>query len=522
MSDPLTWDAAWRARQWEGLDRAWDVVVIGGGVTGAAVLRHAVEHGLAALLVERGDFASGTSSRSSKLVHGGLRYLARGQVALTRRSIAARERLLAALPGLVEPLGFVVALYGGQRERLRVGAGLRIYDALAGRRDHRALSVDLTLRAAPTLRKAGLRGGFAYRDATTDDARLVMRLLREAGARGGIPLNYVSARELLTAGDRVGGLRVRDELAGREQTLRARLIVNATGAWAGALAAPGDTSLRLRPLRGSHLIFPWWRLPVARAVAVAHPADRRPVFAYPWEGATLLGTTDVDAPDALDTPARMTPDERDYLLAALELIAPGLALSGHDAISSFAGIRPVIDDMGGKPSEASREHAVIHRPGLVTVTGGKLTTFATIARAALTPLIGERDLARFDRPASLECQEIDPPLRRRLEGRYGAEASDLLTGAAERDFHAIAATRFTPAELRHAVAREAVCTLEDLMLRRTRLGLLLAEGGAARLPEIRAICAPHIDWDDARWADEIARYLAVWRRDHAPMPETDE
>lgn len=518
MSDLLRWDAEWRARQWETLDRPWDVIVVGGGVTGAGVLRHAVEHELTALLVERGDFACGTSSRSSKLVHGGLRYLAQGQIALTRRSIVARERLLDQLPGLVEPLGFLAALYGGPGERLRIGAGLKLYDALAGRHDRRSLNRTGMLRAAPSLRRDGLRGGFAYRDATTDDARLVLRLLREAGVRGGVPLNYVSAREILPVGARVGGLRIRDERTGRERTLRARLVVNATGAWAGELAGHGDVPLRLRPLRGSHLIFLWWRLPVARAVAVAHPADRRPVFVYPWEGATLLGTTDVDAPDALDEPARISPTEREYLLQSLDLIAPGLELTAADALSSFAGIRPVVDDTGAHPSKASREHAVLHDSGLVTITGGKLTTFASIARAALAPLIGDRNFPAFDPPAEIDCDGIDPPLRRRLQGRYGAEAAGLAATGTERGFALIGGTRFTAAELAHAAAREAICTLEDLMLRRTRLGLLLPAGGESRLPQIRSICEPFLPWSDAHWDEEIGRYLATWRRDHAPLP----
>jgi glycerol-3-phosphate dehydrogenase len=505
------------------MEREWDLLVIGGGITGAGILLEAARRGLRALLVEQRDFAWGTSSRSSKLVHGGLRYLKDGHLHLTRESVRERESLLRDAPGLVEPQGFAFAHYKGGRGRRSFLAGLAVYDLLAGRRERHWLGTDEFLarapNVAPNMANAGLAGGIVYTDAKTDDARLVLRVLGEAMTHGAAALNYVAARSLIKEEDRVAGAVVHDEVAGATHAVRARVVVDATGAWSGALHGKGP---RLRPLRGSHLVLPAWRLPLAQAVSLMHPQDGRPVFAYPWEGTTLVGTTDLDHEQPLSQEARITRAELDYLLAALQAQFPQLGIDGADVLSTYAGVRPVIAGGHANASQEGREHVVWSEAGLVAVAGGKLTTFRAIAldalkrvRAQLPEWTDDLQPCRvFEPPAdhqAASARRVPPALLRRLWGRHGASAAALLAAAGEDEFTLIPGTETPWAELRWAARAEAVQHLDDLLLRRTRLGLQLREGGAALLPRVRALCQPELGWSDARWEREQADYMALWR-----------
>ena len=513
---------AWRDRVLEQLAGPWDLVIVGGGVTGAGILRLAGGLGWRVLLLERGDFAAGASGRSGKLVHGGLRYLAQGHVGLTRASVRERKRLLAEGPGLIDPLGFLLATYKGDRPgRWTYKAGLSIYDLLALQWSHHYYSPQDFELLAPHLDRRGLKGGFRYGDAQTDDARLVLRVIREAVAAGGVALNYVAAEELLREGGRVAGARLVDRLQGRSAEVRAQVVINATGAWADRLRAQVGAPARIRPLRGSHLIFPAWRLPVAQALSFLHPQDRRPVFIFPWEGIALVGTTDLDHHAPLDDEPAIAPAEVSYLMAAVDSQFPSLSLGLDDIIATFAGVRPVIGTGRADPSKESRDHVVWEEEGLLTVTGGKLTTFRLIAldalRAARRHLPGmprpSRRLPVLDRvDGPLPAAGLDEAQRRRLLGRYGAEAPALVAAAAPGELEAIAGTQTLWAELRWAARAEGVGHLDDLLLRRVRLGLLLEEGGRAILPQVRAVVQRELGWSDARWEEEEAAYLDLWRR----------
>jgi glycerol-3-phosphate dehydrogenase len=510
--------------------REWDLLVIGGGITGAGILLEAARRGLKALLVEQRDFAWGTSSRSSKLVHGGLRYLKDGHLHLTRESVRERESLLRDAPGLVEPQGFAFANYKGGKGRRSFLAGLAVYDLLAGRRERHWLDADGFLQLAPNVGRKDLAGGIVYTDAKTDDARLVLRVLGEAQAHGGAALNYVAARALLRDGGqesgRVTGATVADGVAGTAYEVRARVVVDATGIWAGSLHGKGPA---LRPLRGSHLVLPAWRLPLSQAVSLMHPQDGRPVFAYPWEGTTLVGTTDLDHAEELSREARITRPELDYLLAALQAQFPQLGLTQQDVIATFAGVRPVVAHGSQDASREGREHAVWSEPGLVAVTGGKLTTFRAIALDALRrvkpqlPDWGD-DLAPrpvFERrPLPQAPARLARPLLARLAGRHGAQAGALLAAAGDGELELVPGTETPWAELRWAARAEAVQHLDDLLLRRTRLGLQLKEGGMALMPRIRAICQPELGWPDARWEREQDDYAALWRSHYGLPQET--
>lgn len=533
------WNAATRENAWKGLaDQEWDIVVVGGGITGAGILREATRLNLRTLLVEQRDFAWGTSSRSSKLVHGGLRYLKTGQVALTRASVQGREQLLAEGEGLIDPLGFLLAQYdddGLGAGRLVYGAGLTVYDLLALQWSHRYYSPQDFQMMAPYISPTGLRGGFHYQDAQTDDARLVMRIIREATADGGVALNYVRADKLLF--DDQGlltGVRLRDDLSKMETDVHARVVINATGAWADALRVQVGAEARIRPLRGSHLIFPAWRFPVAQAVSFMHPIDGRPVFAFPWEGVTLVGTTDVDCPPPLEADPCITADEVAYLMAAVAAHFPALDLGLDDVIATFAGIRPVIGSGKADPSEESRDHVIWAENGLLTVTGGKLTTFRQIARQALEEVCERIDgpdtetgksrlaLLHDETPIFKPVEEVSDgiealpeTIRKRLIGRYGTDAIALVAAAAPGELETIPGTSALWAELRWSARAEAVVHLDDLLLRRVRLGLLLPRGGADIMPQIGEIVRRQLGWDIQRWETEVEEYLALVEKSYA-------
>ncbi len=564
---PVRLARGWRDRAWERLvEGSFDVVVIGGGITGAGIARRAAIAGLRTALLEKGDLAAGTSACSSKLVHGGLRYLVQLQVGVVRESVRGREALLRAAPGLVEELGFLMPVArGASLGRASVGrvmleGGLTAYDLLARRRTHRRLRGGELELLAPRARATDLAAAFRYGDAWTDDARLVLRVALDAAAAGAVLLTYAEVEGLLLGADgEVRGVRVADrapEGGARSAEVRAAAVVNATGAWADRLRAPVGGTPRLRPLRGSHLLFPAWRFPVAQAVSYPHPADGRPVFAYPWESVTLVGTTDVDHPDDLDAGARTTAPEADYLLAWARHAFPALDLLAEDVHATFAGVRPVIGSGKADPSAESRDYACWEEAGLVTVTGGKLTTFDGIARdtlRTLKPRFAGRSLHRAGFAAEtppLDPQPdgagvvagasggegvpgrpagpggigdsfalLAPALRRRLVGRHGADAAALVAAAADR--YELAAIPGAPdpwAALRWAARAEGVVHLDDLLLRRVRLGLLLPGGGVAHLPRIRSLVAAELGWDEARWATEEAAYRERWARDHAPNP----
>ena len=515
------WSINWREETWSQLAQPWDIIVIGGGITGAGILREATRLGLRVLLLEQRDFAWGTSSRSSKLVHGGLRYLKEGKIGLTRASVHERERLLDEGPGLIDPLGFLLATYRGDHPgRWMYQAGLAVYDLLALQWSHQRYGAADFQKLAPNILQEGLKGGFRYGDAQTDDARLVLRVMREAVADGGTALNYVTAETLLRSNGQVCGVQVRDGVSGATATLSARVVINATGAWADRLRGQVGAAPRIRPLRGSHLIFSAQRLPLSQAISFLHPFDRRPVFIFPWEGVTLVGTTDVDHDLALDVEPAITPAEVTYLMAAADAQFPSLRLTVADVIASYAGVRPVIGSGQVDPSKESRDHVVWEEAGLLTVTGGKLTTFRLIAldvlrevrhRLPTLPTINSEQsvLNQFDTQLSASLTEAQ---RRRLLGRYGAEAVAVVAAAQPGELEPLPGTLTLWAELRWAARAEGVVHLDDLLLRRVRLGLLLPAGGAAYLPRVRALCQAELGWDDARWQAEEEAYRALWQR----------
>jgi len=511
----------------DNINKDWDLIVIGGGITGAGILREAVRCGLRTLLLEKNDFAWGTSSRSSKLVHGGLRYLKQGRFLLTRTAVKEREALLREAPGLVERLKFFVPVYSGQSPgKWALETGLTVYDLIAGKKQHRFDDEAAFAAAIAGIRRDGLTGGFSFFDAQSDDTRLVLRLINDAVAHGGWALNYTRVADILRDGqDRVTGVRAQDTETGHRRIFSARAVINATGVWVETLHTSVKKGYHLRPLRGSHLVFPARKLPVPCGISFMHPQDNRAVFIVPWEGAVLVGTTDLDHVQALDNEPAISSAEARYLMAGIHGLFPDLAISLKDCRSSFAGIRPILSRGDRAPSAESREHFIWTENGLVSVTGGKLTTFRKLAWDALMsarPYLPEFETGRrppvFERipvPHAVDGRLTATTLGR-LYGRYGMAARQLTETVAPDDLERIPGTRSVWAELPHVAAHEYVRHLEDVLLRRVRLGLLMDKGGLADIDRIQNLLASVLDWDATRWRYEIERYRELWQRCYAP------
>jgi glycerol-3-phosphate dehydrogenase len=508
-------------------NRPWDMIIIGGGITGAGILLTASQAGLKVLLIEQQDFAWGASSKSSKMVHGGLRYLGSGQYNMTKDAVIEREKLLHELPGLVSPLQFLMGHYKYQFPGpLVFNTLLTIYDWIGGKRNHRYINHNIADFYAPGIEQSKLQGATQFADAVTDDARLVMRVLQEAQDLGGTAMNYLSAEQLIKTAGQVTGIRVADQVSGQQFNLSAKVVVNATGPWTDKLRLQVQAKKAIRPLRGSHLIVPSWRLPLAYSVSYFHPEDKRPIFAFPWENSTVIGTTDLDHHHDLDQQPCISQNEVDYLLAGINKKFPQADISEDDVISTYAGIRPVVsnhdNEQSTKPSDEKREHSIWNEQGLISVAGGKLTTFRLIALEVLTAAqdyLPSMDLKalrnqRLFKPVSDDNTEhgLSQSQRQRLTSLYGQHYSDLLKHATTHEFKAIGNTNTSLAELKWSLQHEMVVHLDDLLLRRSRIGLLLPHGGAHLFDQLQPLCQTTLGWNDVEWQQEVKRYQDMIQR----------
>ena len=530
------WEKGWRDQVWSEIGRSWDLIIIGGGITGAGTLREASRAGLQALLVEQHDFAAGTSSRSSKLVHGGFRYLKNAQIKMTYQSVRERERLQREGRGLVNSLSFLMPTFTSDPlPSWMLGFGLSIYDLLAFKWGHRYYEPKDFCELCPQLVMENLTGGYRYVDALTDDARLVIRLLREADCQGGVALNYARVEGFLRSNSgQISGVILRDlapEGKSRAIEAQARVVINATGAWADDVRALVDANLKksgrlsgmphLRKLRGSHLVFTWSKFPLQRAVSLWHPQDSRPVFAFPWEGVTILGTTDVEHLSPLQMDPAISQSEVDYLMEVVRRAFPALGLTEEEVQSTYSGIRAVVDTGKENPSEESREHVLWDENGVLTITGGKLTTFRLMAHDALKAVRSrlpenpklDPGLPILDKSSLdlLKNSSIKPEARLRLAGRYGNDAGKLVDTSLPGELESISSSPAMWAELRWAARAEGIVHLEDLLLRRVRLGLMIPGGGIDQLPEIQARLQDELDWDKDRWEQEKEQYTHLWK-----------
>lgn len=525
------WASGWRDSIWNNLDKPWEVIVVGGGITGAGIFRMASQAGLRALLVDANDFAFGTSSRSSKLIHGGFRYLANGQFKVTLESVHERERLLREAPYLVKPLRFIIPV-SQTPSRLKYQLGVLIYDLMAPKWRHGTFAPQELSAQCPLL-EGTRQSGIYYQDAKVDDARLVIRTIREGVSFGGTALNYAAVDDLLrSARGEVMGVALRDRGPageGRTREVEAQVVINATGPWSDHLRAGLGLGPRLRRTRGSHLIFPSEKLPTDCSFTLEHPWDGRTVFTVPWENTTLVGTTDIDHPDrdeAIDTEPQISPQEFDYLLAAVKHAFPSAAVSAEDVLATFSGLRPMVARGESGPSKVSRAHQILEEDGLISIMGGKLTTYRRMARQTL-----ERACAHLAAPPALRSDpplltpiqgrdrlsHLPPRIADRLLGRYGLETEEVLEASHPGEMEWIPGTAMLWAELRWAARNEAALHLDDLLLRRVRLGLLLPKGGAAILDRIQRTVENELGWEADRWGAERDRYLRRWQQFYSPL-----
>jgi glycerol-3-phosphate dehydrogenase len=535
-----------------------DLLVIGGGITGAGIARDAALRGFRVALVDKGDFASGTSSHSSRLIHGGIRYLEQRNFRLVFEASRERRVLLRIAPHLVRPLPFLLPVYRGARvPAWKLRAGMWLYDALAAFRNvktHRWLNPTRVRRAEPALKDRGLTGAALYWDAQTDDARLVLATVRSAARTGALVANYAEVTSLLKPDGRVRGAVVRDVLSGESRTVRALVVVNAGGPWVDALRRMDDPAAPplLRLTKGAHVAVPRRRIGHERAITLFSPIDGRVMFVLPWGELSYVGTTDTDA----DTPpdgVRVTADDVTYLLRSANAAFPEAHLAANDVVSVWAGLRPLLRSdpvnpatQGGAPSQVSREHRVVESAqGLITIAGGKLTTYRVMARD-----VTDRVAARLHELDGRPIASRPPTDRLPLPGGEAAELGVLIEGARARGVSDATARHLvasygseTPAvlnlvdrdrtlgepivpgrpeiwaEVAHAVDREMALRIQDVLVRRLHLFYEHAEQATAVVTPVAQRMKKLLGWDEVREAEELVDYFRVVER--ARMFRTD-
>lgn len=516
--------------------REVDLLVLGGGITGAGVARDAALRGLSVALVEAGDFAGGTSGRSSRLVHGGLRYLRQGQLHLVWEACHERSVLLAIAPHLVRPVEFLLPVYRGIGPGPWATAlGLRLYDLMAGRHrlpGRRRLTPRQVLALEPGLNPRGLRGGVLFRDGQVDDARLVLETLRSAWRAGALVANYARALALLSRGPRVVGARVRDEATGAEVDVRARMVVSALGPWTDSLGELGARGGHyLSPTKGIHLVLRPGALGIARALALWNPSDGRLFFVLPWDGLTIVGTT--DTPYASD-PREAVASGRDvqYLLGALDAYFPS-AVGPGDVQATYAGVRPLLRAPGRQPSARSREHRIVEpQPGLLVVAGGKLTTHRAMAAEAVeraAASLGLRVGPSRTReeplipppPGGLAALEaslgLPPDDARHLVRAHGGEARTIASVARARglDRRIAPGLPYIEAEVLHAAEGEMVVHLEDFLCRRTGIFLEDPDRGRRAAEAVVPLLGRSLGWGEGAASEELRAYRDLVERSEA-------
>ena len=537
-----------------------DMLVVGGGITGAGIALDAAARGYRVGLVERGDFAGGTSSRSTKLVHGGIRYLPQLDVPLVREALIERGRLLRNAPHLVQPLSFVLPLYASSRHPVGLpiappwgiglgmilDIGLGVYDALAGHENvgrHRRISRTEVLARARSLVPDGLKTGFVYYDAQTDDTRLTLAVLRTAAEHGALLANYSAVTGFLQENGRVAGVRLSDRLAGAEYELRARRVINATGVWAEQIERlAGDAPvLRIAPSKGTHLVFAREALDLGdEAIVLPETADGRIIFIVPWRSRALVGTTDDPAP-RIENPVA-TDDEVTYLLGHLNRYVRR-GLSRDDIIATYAGYRPLIQLQRGRtPARLSRTHAIVEgEDGMLTISGGKLTTYRRMAEDALdridrsegrSPSHPTRTLHVTGASGFAEAREaidergaalgLSQDMVTHLRGAYGVEALavlDLVEAEPELARRLAADLPYLAAEVVWACRAELALTVEDVLARRTHLAIEDRSRGADAAEAVAALMARELGWSEEERLSQIEAYRHFAREQAGPLTD---
>jgi glycerol-3-phosphate dehydrogenase len=526
-------------------DDPFDVLVVGGGIVGAGCALDAASRGLRTALVERQDFASGTSSKSSKLVHGGIRYLQQREFALVYEGLAERQLALRNAPHLVRVLPFLIPILSkdgliDRRVARALGAAMWMYDLTGGlriRKAHQRVAKDRALALMPTLREDNVASAYLYYDAQADDARLTLCLARTAAAHGAAVANAVRVVGVTKGSDgKVTGARVAAD--DREFEIRARTIVNATGVWSDGVRAldEGTQPASIRPAKGIHIAVPWSKVRNEIAAIIPVPKDRRSVFVVPWGDFTYVGTTDTDYDGPIDDP-QCTPADVEYLLTAVNRAITD-PVSTADVTGTWAGLRPLLASASNeRTADLSRRHGVrVSTSGVITVTGGKLTTYRRMASDSIDQvgrLLGRRIRARTKHLLLLGAEGFQAPpatpeaasLHEHLAGRYGTEAEHVLALIRENPTWReplVPGLPYVRAEAIHAARHEMAGTLDDVLSRRTRARLLARDASRAAADDVARLIAPELGWDAARARHEVEgfRLACDHERASAQLPES--
>jgi len=521
-----------------------DVLIIGGGITGAGIARDAAMRGFRTALVDKSDFGAGTSSHSSRLIHGGIRYLEQRAFHLVFEASRERRVLLKIAPHLVRPLAFLFPVYrGGRIPAWKLRAGMWLYDLLAVFRNihwHRWLRAKKVRRVEPALRDRGLVGAALYYDAQTDDARLVIATVRSAIRAGALAANYIETTALLKPDGRVRGAVVRDALTGETATIRANVVVNATGPWSDRLRQLDDPQAppMLRLTKGAHVTVPRRRLGNEHAVTILSQIDGRVMFVLPWGELSYIGTTDTDA-DAAPDHLRVLPADVTYLLRSANAAFPDAHLASNDVVSAWAGLRPLLREDHANPSQVSREHRLLESPhGLISIAGGKLTTYRVMARDVVDrvaarlheldgrPLAPRAPTDRQPLPGgeAAELEVLVEAARARgaseatashLVAYYGSEAAAVLN-LVDRDRRLgepiIAGRPEIWAEVTYAVERELAVRVQDVLVRRLHLYYEVIDQARSVVARVAAQMKQLLGWDDVREAEELRDYFQILER----------
>ncbi len=521
-------------------DETFDVVVVGGGITGVGIALDAATRGLTVALVERDDFGSGTSSKSSKLVHGGLRYLQQGEVRLVYEGLAERQLLRKLAPHLVRLMPFMIPILTrdgviNPRIARALGSAMWMYDLTGGVRIgrlHQRLTRDEALAHLPTMPAERLASAYLYYDAQADDARLCLAVARTAAAHGAVLANHAAVVAMgKDAHDQVD--RVVVEADGHRIDVRTRAVVNAAGVWADDIRGldEGVNPCTIRPAKGIHVTLPWAKVRNDIAVVIPVPRDKRSLFVVPWGELTYVGTTDTDYGGPFDDP-QCTPDDIRYVLDALNrCIRPEVTVA--DVTGTWAGLRPLVKAAGsGRTADLSRRHRVAtSASGVISVTGGKLTAYRRMAADAVDEVMARRGggpRSRTKRVPLLGAEGyIDPPagstLATHLAGRYGTEAPGveaLLDGDLAGPL--VPGLPYLRAEAIWAVRHEMAVTLDDVLSRRTRARILARDDSVAAAPGVAALIAPELGWDAAEADRQVRAYTESVAHERAAggLPET--
>jgi glycerol-3-phosphate dehydrogenase len=493
----------------------WDVIVIGGGATGLGVAVDSAARGYKTILLEQHDFSKGTSSRSTKLVHGGVRYLRRGNFSLVLEALHERGLMMQNAPHLIHHQAFIVPTYDWWEGPL-YGIGMKVYDKLAGKlglSPSKRLSAREVLNHIPILEPSGLRGGVIYYDGQFDDARLAINLVQTIGDLGGLPLNYMEVVSLLKTNRKVCGVAAKDVETGKVYEIPARVVINATGVFVDTILKMDDPTAGaiVKPSQGVHLIVDSEFLPGRSAIMMPHTDDARVLFAVPWQDKVILGTTDTPIKEVSLEP-RALEEEIDFILEhARRYLAKGP--ERKDVLSMFAGIRPLIraGDVK-KTTELSRDHSIfIAQSGLVTITGGKWTTYRKMAwdavdQAAVVAGLGSRPCPTKNMRIHGWVKNVDPtaPLH-----SYGSDAMSIENLIAKQPILGEPLHRGMPylkAEVVWGVRHEMARTVEDILARRTRALFLDAKSSLEMAPVVAALMAAELGRDVSWQADQIAQY----------------